>query len=588
MRNILLVSLFAAAAGFHQTLQAQGETFAPKRIVNTNTAAGRFRHPFAMVMGPGDSLWITEKRGFITKINTQNGDKKQLLNIATKVKFTTSGSGASLSIAQDGMLGIALHPELGKGIGNDFVYTAYCYDSSGIRRVRIVRFEYSHAPTPPFGDTLLNETVLLWGIPASNDHNSGRLIIGNYGTASVPDYKILYSVGDQGANQFGNACDSIEAQYLPTAAQMAAGNLRRYAGKILRLNLDGSIPANNPVFDDVQSHVWSYGHRNPQGLCFERNSNNDIIPKGRLYSSEQGPACDDEINIIDSANNYGWPRISGLRDGVWYKYYQWSNSGSCGSYPGECSAVMTNFGLDEFSFTHPRFTPPIFDLYPGIPPGGSSCNWLSNPTIAPSSIAFYPFINKIPGWQNSLLITTLKSSALYRLKLNATGSGPLAVSDSVVQYFRDEAALNRFRDIVVSNDGLSFYILTDSVGTTSGPSGSGATVTDRGSVLEYKYTGTVLALNENSTPQRNRDNAVKIYPNPAKELLAVDCRTDAGLPIRYTLFEISGRPLLKGSSIKNNFSINVHHLQSGVYILQLLNKAGKNIATQKIIISRGN
>ncbi|HMO61274.1 MAG TPA: PQQ-dependent sugar dehydrogenase [Ferruginibacter sp.] len=586
MKNILLLLHIYLFMCCTIPALAQGETFAPKRIVNANTAAGRFRHPFAMTMGPSDSLWVTERRGYITRIHTISGEKKQLLQLTGKVKFTTSGSGASMSIAQDGMLGIALHPELGKGTGHDFVYTAYCYDSSGIRRVRIVRFEYTKLPVPPFTDTLLHETVLLSGIPGSNDHNSGRLIIGNYGTAVMPDFKIVYTVGDQGANQFSNACDSIEAQYLPTAGQLAAGNLRRYSGKILRLNLDGSIPADNPFFEGVQSHVWSYGHRNPQGLCIERNSSNEIVPNGRLYSSEQGPACDDEINIIDSANNYGWPRISGLRDGVWYKYYQWSASGSCGSYPGECSATMTNFGLDEFSFNHPRLTAPIFDLYPGIPPGGTSCNWLSNPTVAPSSIAFYPFVNKIPGWQNSLLITTLKSSAMYRLKLNAAGNGALSVSDSVVQYFRDETALNRFRDIVVSNDGLSFFILTDSVGATSGPSGSGVSVTDRGSVLEYKYTGTVLALNDNTPPQRNRVNTLKIYPNPANDVVLVDCRLDEGLPVQYIIYETSGRIVLKGSSIKNNFSIPLHTLNSGVYILQLINKAGKNIATQKIVVSR--
>ncbi|MFZ4058573.1 MAG: PQQ-dependent sugar dehydrogenase, partial [Ferruginibacter sp.] len=144
--------------------QAPGEVFAAKRVVNATTNAGRFRHPFAMVMGLNDSLWVTERRGFVVRINTNSGAKKELLNISAQVKFTTSGSGSSMGISQDGMFGIALHPELNTGTGKDFVYLAYCYDSSGFRRVRIVRFTYGKSAVSPYGDTLKNETILLRGI----------------------------------------------------------------------------------------------------------------------------------------------------------------------------------------------------------------------------------------------------------------------------------------------------------------------------------------------------------------------------------------------------------------------------------------
>ncbi|MFT3683251.1 MAG: PQQ-dependent sugar dehydrogenase [Ferruginibacter sp.] len=566
------------------TAQAPGEFFAPKRLVNTNNAAGRFRHPFAMVMGPNDSLWVTERRGFVIRVNSSNGNKKTLLNITGKVKFTTSGSGSSLSIAQDGVFGIALHPDLNKGKGKDYVYLAYCYDSSGLRRTRIVRYDYKRSSMAPFGDTLMNETILLKGIYGSNDHNGGRLVIGNFGSAATPDYKLIYSVGDKGANQFANACDSIEAQYLPTAAQLAAGDIHRYNGKILRLNLDGSIPSDNPLLNGVRSHIWSYGHRNPQGLSFARDNNNALIPKGKLYSSEQGPACDDEVNIIDSANNYGWPRIAGKRDNVWYKYYQWSSSGSCGSYGGECSSAMTNNGLTEFSFTHPRLKDPIFDMYPGVPPGGAACDWLSNPTVAPSSIVYYPYANKIPGWQNCLLVTTLKTSSVYRLKLNAAGNNSLSVSDSIIQYFRDVSALNRFRDIVIGNDGITLYLLTDSVGATSGPSGNNAAVTDRGSILEYKYTGPVLAINEDGPVQQQRQYYFKAYPNPVSKTLFVENRLSVAAPFTYILFETTGKAVVKGSSVRNKFEINVQHFRKGIYILKLYTAYGSETGTQKIII----
>src|SRR5690606_6248944 len=151
--------------------QAQEEFFSGKSIVNSNTPSGRFRHPFAMVMGPDDSLWVTERRGYVMKVSTQTGGKHQLLNIASLVRFTVSGN----SIMQDGMFGIALHPELNTGKGNDFVFLAYCYDSSSFRRVKIVRYQYNRN-TP----SLTNPVLLMNGIPGSNDHNGGKLAIGNY------------------------------------------------------------------------------------------------------------------------------------------------------------------------------------------------------------------------------------------------------------------------------------------------------------------------------------------------------------------------------------------------------------------------
>ncbi|RZM20221.1 MAG: T9SS type A sorting domain-containing protein, partial [Pedobacter sp.] len=542
---------------------SQAENFSAKRIVNANTAAGKFRHPFAMVMGPDDSLWLTERRGYVMKVSVQNGGKHQLLDIRSLVKFTTSGS----SIKQDGMFGIALHPELNKGTGNDFVYVAYCYDSLGFRRVRIVRYEYDRSVP-----SLVNPTVLLRGIHGSDDHNGGRLVIGNFGTTILPDYKLMYSVGDQGANQFANSCDSIESQYLPTVGQMTAGNRLRYSGKILRLNLDGSIPSDNPVINGVRSHVYSFGHRNPQGLVFEKDDYNELVPSGRLYESEQGPASDDEVNIINNGRNYGWPRVAGMHDNGWYKYYRWEGQSGCSSYPGECSSTQTGLGLNENTFSSPVYQNPIFDLFPAIPPGGSNCNWLSNPTLAPSSIAHYPFSKRIPGWQNSLMIATLKSSAVYRLKLNSSGNGALSAPDSVVEYFKFPGALNRYRDIVIGSDGITFYLLTDSVGATSGPSsGTDGGVTNRGCILEYKYLGPLLALNDDPSNPTNRKFEVKMYPNPTSSLLTIQARSDVAKPIFYKIFDLTGRIIITGSSRRNEATVNVENLSKGIYVVKLYN-----------------
>ncbi len=575
MSKVLIVFTFVCWV-FSTPLYAQGETFEAKRVVNVNTPAGRLRHPFAMVMGPDDSLWITERRGYVVKMSTQNGGKHQLLDVRSLVRFTTSGS----SIKQDGMLGIALHPELNMNTGNDFVYLAYCYDSVGLRRVRIVQYSYNRSLP-----SLTTPVVLLRGLHGSDDHNGGKLAIGNFGTSTSPIYQLLYTAGDRGANQFGNACDSIESQYIPTAAQVAVGDIRRYSGKILSMNLDGSIPTTNPTINGTRSHIYSFGHRNPQGISFERDDNYELVPAGKIYSSEQGPATNDEINVIARGMNYGWPRVAGKQDNNWYKYYSWAGTAGCNSYPGECSITQTGSGSAESTFSSPVYRNPIFDLYPGTPAGGSNCNWLLNPTIAPSSIIHYPYASRIPGWQNCLLITTLKSSAMYRLRLTADGSSSLSVADSVIEYFKDMSALNRYRDIAVGADGISIYLLTDSVGGTSGPSaGNDGGVTNRGAVIAYKYAGSVLAVGNDPLAESNSRLQVKIYPNPVSNVLQIESKRNVSKPILYQLLDAMGRPVLQGSSTKDNIEVSVKNVPKGIYTLKLVNGRDVLMQTQKIIV----
>ena len=92
-------------------------------------------------------------------------------------------------------------------------------------------------------------------------------------------------------------------------------DLASLGGKVLRMNLDGSIPDDNPELDGVKSHVWTYGHRNAQGI--------DFGPDGTLYASEQGPKTDDEVNALVAGGNYGWPRVVGFKDDMAYQYARW-------------------------------------------------------------------------------------------------------------------------------------------------------------------------------------------------------------------------------------------------------------------------
>src|SRR5690606_22841119 len=130
-----------------------------------------------------------------------------------------------------------------------------------------------------------------------------------------------------------------------------------YKGKVLRLNLDGSIPSDNPTLNGVKSHVYTYGHRNTQGIVFGSN--------GKLYASEHGAKVDDEINIIKAGKNYGCPHIGGYYDNLSYGYCNWSaTSGGCS--PSGCTEHNCPVGsstVNEFDPVNapvlPNFEPPI-------------------------------------------------------------------------------------------------------------------------------------------------------------------------------------------------------------------------------------
>lgn len=472
------------------------EVFAVDSINRTLTPSGSryyLAHPFEITYGPDDSLYITEKVGRVRIVSALTGHSRIILDhrASTYVNISRNGFGVATSIGQNGMMGLALHKDF-KGSGaNNFIYIAYSNNSSSLR---ISRFTYN-TTTGQLG----SELILVSGIPAGGDHSSGRLVYG-------PDDKLYYSCGDLGANQFGNRCNPIVAQELPTSAEISANNYSKYQGKILRINLDGTIPADNPLLDPdaggpqvaVRSHIFSYGHRNPQGLAFEMETNNgtsypSLSTGGNLYSSEHGVRTDDEINIISSGNNYAWPYWAGFRNNPAqnYQYINWSSAGTNCSSTSYNEVVIPSGAtvLQEYNFAAGTFTDPIFSMYPACN-GASNCNvtltsgtnWMQYPTIAPSSIDHYGFTN-IPGWHQSLLVPTLRRGTLYRYKLNNTRNG--IVNDSVPYFFRTD----RYRDLTLKNGNIIFTV-TDSIGSTSGPSGGGTNVLSRpGTILKYTFLG---------------------------------------------------------------------------------------------------
>jgi PQQ-dependent dehydrogenase (s-GDH family) len=422
----------------------------PDFTQTTLKAAGTFSNPYELFYAPDNYLWLTERVGKkINRVNPIGGAVDILLDLSTVV-YQTGG--------QDGLLGMVLHPNFGKGTNEDYVYISYTYNTNGkttystlpsntanntfddsTRRTKLVRYTYNAASTPKLNSPL----VLIQGLSGSNDHNSGKLRIG-------PDGKLYYTIGDQGHNQSttSNACKSINAQVLPTQSEIIASDYSSYEGKILRMNLDGTIPSDNPVIKGIRSHIYTYGHRNPQGLVFGKN--------GKLYSSEHGPKSDDEINIIQSGGNYGWPNVVGYRDDKNYSYCNWSTISGCN--PTNFSEYYCPVGaasMTESSWPG-TFTPPITTFYTMEDGLNFTAGYLYWPTIAPSSTRIYEgFNSQIPNWDNSLLTTTLKSGEIYRTKLSPNGNSVVGESEILFP------STNRYRDIAFNPDGKTLYVITD-------------------------------------------------------------------------------------------------------------------------------
>jgi PQQ-dependent dehydrogenase (s-GDH family) len=424
--------------------------------------------PWELMWGPDERLWVSERAGKrVTRIDPETGAKQVALTID---EVLVGGQ-------HEGLLGMALHPELLQGRGNDFVYVAYTYDADPApgegqveRRAKLVRFTYDRS-----SETLGQPSELIAGIPAGTDHNAGRIKFG-------PGGMLYYATGDQGGNWLGNYCNPIRAQVLPTAGEIRAKDWSSYTGKILRLAPDGGIPADNPPIDGVRSHILSYGHRNPQGLAFG--------PDGALYSAEHGEKTDDEINLIEAGMNYGWPHVLGFQDDQAYTFGNWSAAANCADLT--FSAFSFPDGVPqqgEADWSAPNFREPlktlytVHDGYDFEDPSCGEARFICYPSIGPSSIDFYPEGGAIPGWGNSLLVTALKNGALYVLKL--TGAGPgIRDADQVLD------TVNRYRDLALSPDARTIYIATDSGGIARDASG-GATdqLAHPGAILEFTYTG---------------------------------------------------------------------------------------------------
>ena len=534
--------------------------------VSNLTADNALAYPYEITYGPDGFLWITQRGNYnsvpgerVVRVNPADGSKSTMINLSSQVSQTAG---------QDGLMGMAIHPDLYANVAtttNNYVFVAYTYNSGG-RKLRIARLLFNNATKTLSPDTSLNANgTIIQGIEASNDHNSGRLKIG-------PDLKLYYTIGDQGANQFGNACKEIKAQFLPSVI----GDYSNYKGKTLRLNLDGSVPSDNPIINGFQSHVYTYGHRNPQGIIFGSN--------GKLYSSEHGPKTDDEINIIESGNNYGWPLVSGYQDGTsYYEYCNWSTAPDC--IDGTNTDTNTDHScLDGSTITletdplNPTITEPIktFGTLSEIDDPGYdfTTGWFTWPTTAPASIDIYEG-GVIPDWNNSLIIPTLKKGTIYRAKLSADG---LSIDG---EYEEFHSSNDRYRDVALDPDGVTMYAITDNSGGTSGPSGTtGVTIDNPGVIVKIKYIGPTLSTNGFVL-----NNDFKLIPNPATNNFKIQYSNAKINDINIEIFDIQGRIVKQIKNLKNNHLVNTTDLSNGSYFVKIYDQDFNSIGNKKLIVT---
>ncbi len=351
---LLLAALFFFTA---TPLKAQDLQLDSTLLTASDIATG-LQVPWEVYWGPDDHLWVTERRGRVLRIDPTNGNTVTILNHQSAVAHDGG---------EYGMLGMALHPDF---LNTSLVYVVYCYEAGFTIEERLVSFRFD-------GNELTDETILLDEIPGGGIHDGSRLLI-------TTDDKILMTTGDRGSSDLSQNMNSLN-------------------GKILRLNLDGSIPDDNPI---ANSYIYSYGHRNPQGLAYG--------PNGQIYSSEHGAQQSDEFNIIEVDRNYGWPNVQGA-----------CNTGTEIAF---CNANNVREPLAEYS-----------------------------PCVAVNGIAYYDH-PAIPEWEGKMLMAVLggfvQDPRLSVLTFNEDGT---EVTDQ--DEYLDN--LGRIRDVAINPHTGAVYVATN-------------------------------------------------------------------------------------------------------------------------------
>ncbi|MEM8947934.1 MAG: PQQ-dependent sugar dehydrogenase [Pseudomonadota bacterium] len=348
---------------------AQTATVPPGDAITSDQATFRvelvtdgLEFPWGMAFLPDGGMLITERDG---RLRAVAGDGELSGPIGGVPEVFASGQG--------GLLDVAVDPAFAE---NGLVYLSYSgVDDDGGSSTRVARGKLQ--------DGELADVEVIF---RSNSASSGGRHFGSRLGFDPAGYLYVTS-GDRGN---------------PDSAQ----NLSRHAGAVIRLLPDGGVPEDNPFVgqSDVLPEIYSYGHRNPQGLAVHPET-------GRIWTQEHGPRGGDEVNLIEAGVNYGWPEIS------WGINY---------------SGTSINGGLREQD-------------------GMAQPKHFWDPSIAPSGMTFYDG-DAFPEWQGDLFVGALKYQLIARLEMDG---------DEIVGEERLlEGELGRIRDVRTGPDGL-LYILTD-------------------------------------------------------------------------------------------------------------------------------
>ncbi len=358
-----------------------------KQTFKIEVVAANLDTPWGEVFLPDGRMLVTERPGHIRII-----DHGKLLPDPVK------GTPQDWARQDGGYFDIALHPDYKR---NGWIYLSFSEVAPGLTTPPADDPNVPRASLPP---APLNMTRLVRGrINANNEWVDQQDIfrapadlyttsVIHYGSRFLFDGKghLFWSMGDRGDKSNGQ-------------------NLGSPLGKIHRVNDDGSVPADNPFVKAPGANptVWSYGHRNPEGLTFDRRT-------GLLWESEHGPTGGDEINIIEKGHNYGWGVISmGLEPGITEQHHA---------------------GMED----------PIAYF---------------TPSIAPSGMTFYTG-SRYPGWKNSLFLSALVGQKLIRFEIK---DRQITHQETVYQGF------GRTRDVITGPDGYLYILLQNSQTLANSP-----------------------------------------------------------------------------------------------------------------------
>ena len=303
--------------------------------------------PWSMVFTSAERMLVSERNGNIREIVNGKLNPNSLIALPEVAE-----------VAESGLMGLTIHPNY---YSNKYVYACLTYETAGGMADKIERFIDN-------GSSLARDRIILDSFPAARFHAGCRIKFG-------PDGKLYVTTGDATVKQ--------DAQ-----------DLNSLAGKILRMNDDGSVPADNPF---PGSLIWSYGHRNPQGISWHPES-------GTLFETEHGPSGNDgpgggdEVNVVKKGLNYGWPVVSHERSQA----------------------------------------------------GMESPKLVFTPAEAPSGATFYS--GKVfPQFKNNFFFTALRGAGLFRVVVNEGNP------EEIVSYEKMDISFGRIRDVIEGPDGLIYF-----------------------------------------------------------------------------------------------------------------------------------